>query len=174
MTGGIFDLVRRANSSSAAATAIRQVIAGSMVCAGVMIIIRGLRQVRERVVIGLGGRWSSEEASRDSRQLDRLASESRVVQTLSWLLDGPSTAWSHATVKRRLDGILAKDLVERTRMSALIVIVAVITHTLILAALRVPVYGLGWGVRAFLTAVAGYAFVQPGPFAAAWSSRQKS
>src|SRR5437763_10265944 len=99
MTGGIFDLVRRANSSSAAATAIRQVIAGSMVCAGVMIIIRGLRQVRERVVMGLGGRWSAEEASRDSRQLDRLASEGRVGQTLFCLLDGPSTACGYAAGK---------------------------------------------------------------------------
>jgi len=171
MTGKTIDLVKRASETSALGTVIRPAMAGSTVCAAVVSIAGRLRRTRQRTVVGLGGRWSTAEAVANTRQLERLAYGSRVIGTLSWLLERPSIAWRESTVKRRLADILAKDLLERIRMFALIVVIAVMTHTILLAALRVPVHEIGWGIRAGLVAVAAGVFARPAPFAAAWCDR---
>ncbi len=171
MTGKAMDCARRAIDSSAVVRLIRPVIAGSAVCAAAASALRWLRRTRERIVVGLGGRWSSQQALRASQRLDAIASDSRVVGQFSSWLAAPSVAWREARVTRLLVPILGLDLLERVRMSGCIVLMAVITHAVLLAVLGIPVHVAGWGIRACLAAVCVIVVRWPGPFAAAWRDR---
>jgi hypothetical protein len=171
MTSKAMDCARRAIDSSAVVRLIRPVIAESAVCAAAVSALRWLRRTRARIVVGLGGSWSSQQALRARHQLDAVASDSRVVgQFASWLA-APSVAWRESRVARLLVPVLGVDLLERVRMSGCIVLMAVITHAVLLAVLGIPVHVAGWGVRAGLAVVCVIVMRWPGPFAAAWRDR---
>jgi hypothetical protein len=171
MTSKAMDCARRAVDSSALVHLIRPVIAGSAACAAAASALRRLRRTRERIVVGLGGRWSSQQALRASQRLDAIASDSRVVGQFSSWLAAPSVAWREARVTRLLVPVLGLDLLERVRMSGCIILMAAITHAVLLAVLGVPVHALGWWIRAGLVGVCVIVVRWPGPFAAAWRDR---
>ena len=56
-------------------------------------------------------------------------------------------------------------------MSGCIVLMAVITHAVLLAVLGIEVHVAGWGIRACLAAACVIVVRSPGPFAAAWRDR---
>jgi CBS domain containing-hemolysin-like protein len=165
------DCARRAIDSSAVVRLIRPAIAGSAVCAAAASALRSLRRTREGIVVGVGGRRSARQAVRTNQQLDAMAADSRVIDALSSLLTAPSVARREAGAARLLDLVLGLDLLERIRISAYIIVVAVMTHTVLLAVLGVPVHEVGWGIRAGLLVGCVILVRWPESFAAAWRDR---
>jgi hypothetical protein len=70
-----------------------------------------------------------------------------------------------------LNPILGLDLVGRVCMAGCMIAVAVITHTVLLAALGVPVHEIGWGIRAGVLLSSMVVARWPDTFAAAWIAR---
>ena len=171
MTSQATDFARRAIDSSAVVHLIRPVVETSVVCAAVVSTVHWLRRTRERIVVGLGGKRSAQQTTRDSQQLDALAADSRLIAALSSLWTIPSIAWRESGVKHLLDPILGMDLLNRTRMSGCIIVIAVMTHTVLLAVLGVPVHEVGWAIRGGLVVVCVIVVRWPEPFAAAWRDR---
>lgn len=157
--------------SSVVVRFLQRVAAGSAACAAVAAGRRGLRRARARIVEGLGGEWSRERELRTTERLEALFANSRVVAALLSLLGSPSAAPREAKAKRLLDPVLTLDLPSRVRTVGFVVVVAVLTHTLLLAALGVPVAALGWGIRAGLVAAGLIVVWRPGAPAAAWRDR---
>ncbi len=168
----------RAMDSSVVVRHIRRLAAGSVVCARVSAITRWpdvaswLRQTRQRIVVGLGGAWSAEEERRTVEQLDALASSSRLVAGLSSVVTAPLPAWRASGLRRVLQGILSWDFEHKIGVASWAIIVAVLTHTALLAVLGEPVYALGWSVRLGLVAAGVIGLRWPEPVAAAWKDRQ--
>ena len=171
MTSRAVDCARRAIHSSAVMRLGRPVIAGSAVCAAAASALRWLRRTRERIVVGLGGRWSAQQALRTSQRLDAIASDSRVIGQFSSWLTAPSLAWREARLTGLLTPIFSLDLPERIRMSGCIMLMAVLTHAVLLAVLGVPVHEVGSWIRAGLVVVCVIVVRWPRPFAAAWRDR---
>jgi hypothetical protein len=171
MTGKALDVARRAMHSSAMVPLIRPVIVGSAVCAAAASALQWLRRTRERIVVGLEGGWSAQQAAGTSRQLDAIASGSRVIGALASLSTAPSAALREAGAARLLDPILGLDLRERIRMSACIIVVAVLTHTVLLAQRGVPVHEVGWWIRVGLVIICVIGVRWPEPLVAAWRDR---
>jgi hypothetical protein len=171
MTSKAMDYVRRAIDSSAVVRVIRPPIAGSAACAAAASAVRWLRRTREAIVVGVGLRRSARQTVRTDQQLDAMAADSRVMGALSSLLTAPSVARREARAARLLDLMLGLDLLERIRISGCIIVVAVMTHTVLLAVLGVPVHEVGWGIRAGLVVGCVILVRWPGPFAAAWRDR---
>ena len=163
--------VTRAMDSSVLVRVVRRVVAGSILCAILAAAARWLRRTRERIVLGMGGAWSHEQAIRASEQLEALAADSRVMAALSSCVRAPSAAWHEASVKRLLDPILGLDLPARFRVTGYVLVIAVLTHTTLLAGLRVPVEPFGWAVRAGLVVASLIVIWRPGRLAAAWRDR---
>jgi hypothetical protein len=157
--------------SRALAPILRRAIAESAIWAAVVTVVRRTRRTRERIIAGLGGRWSAQCASDTSQKLNAVASDSRLINGLSTLFNLLSIAWADCRVKRWADPIVGVVLLERIRMFGLIMIIAVVTHTVLLAALGVPVREVGWGIRVLLLAAGLFAIKHPRPFAAAWNHR---
>ena len=171
MTGKAVGVAKRAIDSSAVVRLIRPAIAGSAVCAAAASALQWLRRTRERIVAGLEGGWSAQQAARTRRQLDAIASGSRVIGALASLLTAPSAALREAGAARLLDPILGLDLRERVRMLACLGVVAVITHTVLLAGVGVPVHEVGWWIRVGLVIICVIVVRWPEPVAAAWRDR---
>ena len=171
MTSKAMDYVRRAIDSSAVVHLVRPAIAGSAVCASAASVGRWLQRTQQRIVVGLGGRWSARQGVRTNQQLDAMAADSRVIGALSSLLTAASVARREAGVTRLLDLMLGLDLLERIRISGCIIVVAVMTHTVLLAVLGVAVHEVGWGIRAGLVVGCVVPVRWPGPFAAAWRDK---
>ena len=161
----------RVMDSSVVARVVRRVVAGSILCAILASTTRRLRRTRERIGAGLGGAWSHEQAIRASEQLEALAADSRVMAALSSCVTAPWAAWHEASVKRLLDPILDLDLPARFRLTGFVLVIAVLTHTALLAVLGVPVEALGWSVRAGLVVASLIVIWRPRQLAAAWRDR---
>ena len=168
---------RRAMNSSVLVRGVRRVAAGSAVCAAVGAAMRWptatqwLRRTRERIVVGLGGEWSDEEQLGTAKRLDTVVADSRILNALSSIVMAPTSAWREAAVWRVLDPILSVDLPTRFHLGGSVVVVATLTHTVVLALLGVPVHALGWSFRVGLFAV-GLLFVwRPEALAAAWRDK---
>ena len=120
---------------------------------------------------GLGGEWSEQQERRTVEQLDALASSSRIVAGLSSLITALVAAWRESGLRRVLQGILSLDLEDKISVGGWAIIVAVLTHTALLAVLGVPVHALGWSVRLGLVAAGVIGLRRPEPVAAAWKDR---
>lgn len=147
------------------------VISESAVCAVLIAAARGIHRTRDRITLGLGARALPQGVSATSQTLDRLASDSRLIGGLSALITTLPMAWAEGRVKQWADPFVRADLSERIRMSGVIIIIAVVTHSALLAALGVPVREVGWGMRAILLALGLFAAKRPEAFAAAWNYR---
>jgi len=170
----------RAINSSVVAGRLRRLAAGSAVCAAILAVtrwpdvMRWCRQTRQRIVIGVGGDWSTEREIRTVEQLDVLVSTSVIAAGISSLVAAPIAAWREAGLRRVWDRMLGLDVPTKVRTASVAIIVAVLCHTVLLVLLRVPVHMLGWSMRAVLVAAGAVAFRQPGALAAAWSDKQTS
>jgi CBS domain containing-hemolysin-like protein len=162
---------QRAMSSSALFGVARRVIAGSAVCTALAVVVRGLRRNRRRIVAGLGGEWSRERELRTTERLEALVADSWVVSALSSAVAAPSAAPREARARRLLDPILSQDLPARVRILGCVIVIAVLTHTLLLELLGVAVPAGGWGIRAGLVASSLLVAWRPGALAAAWRDR---
>ena len=127
--------------------------------------------MRDRVLTGLAREPSEEPESRTRERIEALAANSRVMGALSLILTAPALAAREARVRRLLDPLLGLDLPARLRIGAFVSLVAVATHTILLALLGVPVHALGWGVRAGLFVAGAIVLRRPGVLAAAWIAR---
>lgn len=130
-----------------------------------------LGQVRRRIAIGARGEWSPRQEARDVALVDGLLSRSVVVRALRALVT-PSIAASHdSSARRTLGSMVDRDLAATVQTGGVAFIVAVLSHTTLLALLGVSVHALGWGIRTVLL-VAGLAALQwPTTLAAAWDDK---
>lgn len=170
----------RAMNSSAVVRSVRTLAAGSVVLAGLAAIARWprttrwLRQNRQRVIAGFGGPWSDQEERRTTEELDVLVSSSRIAAMLSSLVTPPRAAWRESRLRCVRDGWARQDIVDKVRASSCAIIVAVLTHTVLLWGLGVPVHALGWSTRVFLLAGGTLSFRRAQAVAAAlrdWQTR---
>lgn len=138
--------------------------------------VRGVRTVlrrnRARIVAGLGDPWSDQAEIREVERVRTVLSTSRLARLLSALVMGPVIASRQAHIRRFLDPLVSQDLPAKIRTGSCAIIVAVVTHTVLLAALGVPVHTLGWTTRAGLVVAGLIGLRWPEPFAAAWKDRQ--
>jgi hypothetical protein len=171
MNRRFIDVTRRALDASVVVARVRPAVAGSVVWAAGAAAIRRLRAIGDAITAASSAAQLRRGSLDAPRQFDRMASESGLVAALSSVLAAPSIALREAGVFRLLQPLLDLDLSNRIRVVGCITLVAVITHTLLLALLRVPVHGLGWGMRVALVAASTVAIRWPEPIAAAWSDR---
>jgi hypothetical protein len=174
MSSTLMDVTRRALDTSVVIECMRPAIAGSAVCAGGAAAIRWLKAIGARIAAASSATRSAGESLDATRRLETMASESRVVAALSSVFAAPSIALREAGVVRLVQPLVDLDLSNRIRVVGCITLVAVITHTLLLALLRAPVHGVGWGIRVALVAASAMVVRWPDPFAAAWQDRDSN
>lgn len=163
--------VARAVDSSAVVGLARRMAAGSVVCAVVALAVRSLHEMDARIVVGLRGGWSRQQEPLTAERLHALAADSRVVAALWAFVNGPSAALPGARVTRLLSPILRLTVPDRVRMAGIAIIIAVLTHVLVMVIFGVPVQAVGWSVRAGLVAEGMIAVWWPGALASAWKDR---
>jgi hypothetical protein len=129
------------------------------------------RETNGRVAAGVRSRTDRPAATPE--QLRMVADDSVVVRTLTRLIDLPVKAWQHATAKRLFDSVLSLDLAVRMSLLGWMLLAAIVTHVVVVAALGVPVSVLGWSTRAVLALLAVALIVRPAVFAAAWRDRHE-
>jgi hypothetical protein len=151
---------------------LRNALDSSAVAGRVSRARQWLRVTRERMAVGLGERWSDQQERRELERVRTVMSTSRLARLLSSLVMAPVIASRQARVRRLLDPLVSQDLPAKIRTGSCAIVVAVLTHTVLLAVLGVPVQALGWSTRAALLAAGVIGLRWPGPFAAAWRDRQ--
>jgi hypothetical protein len=171
MNHRVVGAVGRAMDSSATVRVVRRVVAGSAVCGRIARFTASLRRTRERIVAGLGGEWSGEEAERSASRIDMLVVESRIIDTLRSWSGATSVARREARTRRMLDPILSLDRQARVRVGGEAIVIAVLTHTFLLAVLGVPVQSVGWSIRAGFVAAGLTLVCRPDALAAAWKDK---
>lgn len=130
-----------------------------------------LRQTRARIVAGVTDGTSASEQRRTAERFEALVANSRVLTRLSSIMDAPAEAFHHARLTTSLHRVLALDLETRVRMAASVIVIAALTHTVLLGVVGVPVQALGWSVRAGLIAAGLAVAWRPATIAAAWRDR---
>ena len=158
-------------ASSVLVGAIRRVAAGSALCAAVAAVARWERRTHRRIVVGLGGGWSQEQERQRTEALATLVAGSRVVSALSSLMTTPLAALPASASMRLLAPVLRRDLQVRVRVVGCTLLIAVLTHTLLLVVLGVPVHALGWSFRISVAAAAAFAMWRSAALAAAIRDR---
>lgn len=153
-------------------SALGNAIASSTVARRLSRARQWFRVTGERMAVGLGERWSAQQERREFERVKVVMSTSRLAGVLSALVMAPVIASRQARVRRLLDPVISQDLPAKIRTGSCAIIVAVLTHTVLLAVLGVPVQTLGWSTRAILLAAGLIGLRWPGPFAAAWKDRQ--
>ena len=168
------NVLRVAAPSSAVRSAAQRVAAGSILCAAATSTFRAYGDLRNRIAIGLGGAWSGEREHRGALLVHAVAADSRVISALSTLLAAPSRAREGARSRRLLAPFLGLDAPGRLSAAGQVLIVAVLTHTAVLALLRAPVHLLGWSVRGGLIVLGLFLARNPNGAAAAWKDKAES
>jgi hypothetical protein len=147
------------------------VVDGSVVCGGVVAVVRWIVRTRAGIVAGLGGTWSPEQEARSEARVETLVADSRLAGLLRVSMAAAAAADRGSRLRRLMDRVLALELVTRARLAGLVAVAAVITQTIVVSIVGVPVQRVGWSVRACM-AVAGLVLVwRPRVFALAWQSR---
>ena len=150
---------------------LRRLIASSAICQTVLALARCVGRTEQRILEGLRTEWSAEQ---EMLQFLAFAHDSRVAMFVSSLiLSAPRAAWNEAGVRRLLDPMLRLEVPERIRVVGWTLVIAVLTHTGILAAFGTPTSSLGWGFRAAVGAVGLFVAWRPSAIAAAWDDRRR-
>jgi hypothetical protein len=172
-------VLKRAMDSSVIAQHLRRLTADSVVCAAAAAatarwraVTRWLHVTRQRIVEGLGGEWSDQEEIRTVERLGTLLSTSRIATMVASVVRAPMAASRDARVWRLLGPLRSPDLATRVRTGSCAIVAAVLCHTVLLAVVGVPVYGLGWTTRAGLLAIGAAGLRWPHAVVAAWRDRQ--
>ena len=131
-----------------------------------------LRETRRRISVGLGEVWSDRQEIREVERIRILLSTSRIAAVLSSVVMAPIMASREASVGRMLDPLRSFDLRARIRTASCAIVVAVLTHTALLALLGIPVHVLGWSMRLGLLAAGAIGLRWPDLLAAAWHDKQ--
>ena len=173
MRGTLVLWIQRTMESSSLFQFARRVAAGSVLCAGIVTIVRRLRRDRHRIIVGLGGEWSEVREARSAEHIAALTRQSRFVAILSSVVNMPFDAWPESGVARKLECVFRLDLNTRFRLIGWIIATSVITHVVLLGALGVPVDFLGWSVRVLLLVASALVIWRPGALASAWTTRTK-
>ena len=113
-----------AKESSALIGAGRRVVANSSTCTGVIYVVRWLRRVREKVAVGLGGKWSSEKEARSLEHLFVGSSKSRFVSGLSSLAGAPFEAWPECRLARIAGPVISLDSLTKIRLGGWVIAVS--------------------------------------------------
>lgn len=153
-------------------TAFRRAAGSSLIVRSVRRLVMGLRTMDQRIAAGLGDPWSAAQEAHETESVRRLLSTSRIAALLSALMTALTAASREAYVARWLGPLHGLDLPSRIRTGGVAIIVAVVSHTILMAVIGVPVHSLGWTMRAVLVAGGAIALRWPEPFAAAWKDRQ--
>jgi hypothetical protein len=157
--------------SSIFVSAAQRVTAESVVCKSIAAVIRLVVTLDRRTSAGLRGSWSSERNVGDNRKASAIVRTSRVVATIEAAASRMHVAARHAQTRRTLDLLYRLDVAAKIRTGGLALVIAVLTHSLLLAAFGVPVHIGGWMFR-IAVAVLGLAAVSGSHvLAAAWADR---
>lgn len=113
---------------------------------------------------------SAQNAAVASR-LDAVVTNSRFMAALRTAIGAPARAFGDAHARRLLAPFLDLDALSQSRAVGWVMIIAVITHTIALAVLRVPVQVLGWSTRGGLIAAGLLLARRPLAVAAAWKDK---
>ena len=143
----------------------RHLLADSRVCAAIRAVVRPTRTPTLS--------WTATQ-ERDARErLVRVVQGSRVVEVVTRVAELPVVAWQAALVRQWLTHIAGRRVENRIEMAGCAAVAAVITHSVLLWGMDVPVSGLGWSLRALLL-TGGLAGVwSPAGLAAAVRDKQR-
>jgi hypothetical protein len=170
VTRKALDVAKAAAGSSTGVRVGRPIVEGSAVCAAIASVVQLLQRAGGSAASSRLHR-SAVEAAAAGHRLDVVVAGSRVVALLSSAVQASSLAQRDARAVRVLEPLLSLDLVNTIRVMGYVALIAVITHTLLLAVLRVAVHEAGWAMRAALVAASAIVMRWPEPFAAAWQDR---
>lgn len=166
--GGVASGVAEAIDSSVFLYTARRVATGSRLVAYWAAVSHWAELHRGRVVVGLGGTWTTEDERRQSDALRTVSAASRLMSlSESWLVAVPRIAQMSWIVKR-FGVIGGSGLCERVQLGAWVLFVAVTSHIVFLALSDVSVTWIGWGVRGGLLALALFLLSKPEAWASAW------
>lgn len=160
-----------AKESSALIGAGRRVVADSSTFAAVIYVARWLRRTREKVAVGLGGKWSAEKEAHSSEHLLVGVSKSRFVIGLSSLVNAPFEAWPGCRLRRMADPMTNLDPLAQIRLGGWVIVTTVITHIALLGLLDAEVGFVGWTLRVGLVAAGLAVMWRPRVLASAWKDR---
>src|SRR5262245_26740032 len=137
---------------------------------GMWNLVAAARQTQQRIAVGLRSpERTSQPAS--GAELETLLKDSRVVRALITVAGLPLHAWRHSRARGVVDGVAALDLAERIRLIGIAALAAIAAHPIVLAAIGVHTFALGWTTRAVAAGAALALVARPEPFAAAWKDR---
>jgi hypothetical protein len=128
-----------------------------------------IRQTNERLIRGLRERRRS--SNPPIEELQTITDDSVTVRFVSRVVDAPAVAWDHSRIKQWVDALLSFPLAVRMRLAGEVVLTAVVTHVIVMAALGVAVHTLGWTMRVLLALLAIALMLRSEAFAAAWRER---
>lgn len=126
---------------------VKQALAGSAICAPVIALARGLRRTGARIEAGLQEPRPDDERSPGDGGVETLINGSHVMTVAAWLIATLDAALTESFSVRLLGPVLQADLATRIRVGGYTVLFAVLTHTLLLAALGGSVTAIGWSLR---------------------------
>jgi hypothetical protein len=173
MSDGVARAVDAAIASSAIVRAARPIIAGSLLCRVLGRIAAGARQSAHRVAAGLDRRTANPDDAGDAR-LGALVAHSRLLDAPRAVKRVVVTAWLHAATVSAVTPAHDQGAGGLIAAAGAALIVAVLTHTVLLALIGIPVHALGWRARAVL-GLGGLALHRrPEPWAAAWRDKLAS
>lgn len=150
---------------------LRRIIAGSVICQRLLAAMRWVGRIEERILAGLRTEWSAEQ---EMQQFLAIAGDSRAARFLSQLiLSAPRAAWHEASVRRLLDPMLKLERPDRIRLVGWMLVIAVLTHAVILAAFGISTDALGWSFRAAVGALGVFITWRPRAIGDAWDDRRR-
>ena len=150
--------VARAVAESTVVAAVRRAAAGSVVWRTVRALTRWpnaarrISEVRRRITKGFGGEWSAEQERQSVAQMDAIVGSSRIAAGVGWVVTRTVDAWHSSRTQQVLSAAARTPSEDVIRICGVAMLVAVVTHTVLLALLGVPVYRLGWASRIVVSA----------------------
>lgn len=167
----------RAADHSVVVGNLRRLAKDSVVCRAIVALFywpkvsAWLAETQRRILIGFGSEWSEQEERSTITRLDHLASTSRIVSEVTWLVTTPIRAWRESRLRRMQQRVSSWELQDKVWVSGLAIVAAVITHTVLTWLLSVPVYVLGWTTRVLMLVVGAICFRESEAVAMAWRGK---
>jgi hypothetical protein len=153
--------------SSAAVRLARWLTAESVVCGAIASVVQGVLRFDSAVGAGLRGSWSPARSARREERMSAFARESRILSVIETIATAPAAGGRESKVKHVLETVGANPAAT-FHFAGMALVVAVLTHIMLFAALGVSVGTLGWIVRIGVATAGFMTASQSRVLAAAW------
>ena len=164
-------LLAIAIESSAVVRAARGIARESVLVAAIRATAQWIGRISARVPVGVGDRLLPKVEHAAAEHITPVAAGSRVVVALETCVTAPERAWRYARARDTIAAVSLVSPATRVRQIGWMLIIAVLTHTMLLAALGSPVRTLGWSIRVGVMGFGMLLWSRADAAAMAWSAK---